>query len=225
MRQPAFVENSLGYNLFIGYHPEGDGGFVSRIAIIPMNILDDGERDRFCMQQAIEFIRQNPGEAARRIWVRLVKFMGPEDREFFYFYSNNQVGPISQPWLAFIYSLLVIPWLSTLTFGAIGLWHKRENKIALLAVLYLVGYGLPHLFIIAEPRFHLAWIPVLIPFAADGWLARKEVAKELFHNKGKWVLVVLLLLIVISFLSGFASNFTKLTSIMRDGGNSLSFPY
>lgn len=30
---PSFVENSLGYNLFIGYHPEGNGGFVSEIAI------------------------------------------------------------------------------------------------------------------------------------------------------------------------------------------------
>ena len=141
MQKPAFVENSAGYNMFIGYHPQGDGGFVSEIAILPMNILEDGERERFCLQQAVEFIRQNPVESIRRIFVRLVKFIGPEDREFFYFYSNNLVGVIPQLWLALIYSLLVIPWGATLIFGAIGLWLTRDYKVILLVLLFLIGYG------------------------------------------------------------------------------------
>ena len=225
MRKPAFVENSVGYNLFIGYHPEGDGGFVSRIAILPMNILDDGERERFCMQQAVEFIRQDPIESARRIFARLVKFIGPEDREFFYFYSNNLVGAIPQPWLTLIYSLLVIPWGSTLIFGTIGLWQMRDRKVILLVILFLLGYGLPHLFIIAEPRFHLAWVPVLIPFAVYGRESRSKIQWRPFLRRENLILIGLLLLISLIFISGFVMNFSRLISILSDGGNKLYFSY
>lgn len=225
MHKPAFIENSAGYNLFIGYHPEGDGSFVSRIAILPMNILDDGERDRLCIQQAVTFIRQNPVESARRILVRLVKFIGPEDREFFYFYSNNLVGAISQSWLLLIYSLLVIPWGSTLILGVIGLWHMKDRKMVILVVLFLIGYGLPHLFIIAEPRFHLAWVPVLMPFAVYGWESRKKIAWNQSFQRKNMVLGGLILLVILGFIIGLTSNFPRLLSIMSEGGNRLYFPY
>lgn len=225
MKKPAFVENSVGYNMFIGYHPEGDGGFVSKIAILPMNILDDGDRERFCIQQAVEFIRQNPIESARRIFARLVKFIGPEDREFFYFYSNNLVGAIAQPWLALTYSLLVIPWGSTLIFGTIGLWQMRNRKVILLVILFLLGYGLPHLFIIAEPRFHLAWVPILMPFAAYGWLSRSKIQWRPFLRRENLILIGLLLLISLIFISGFVMNFSRLISILSVGGNKLYLSY
>ena len=120
-----------------------------------------GNVNGFVKQQAIEFIMQDPVESARRVFVRLVKFIGPEDREFFYFYSNNLLGLIPPFWLVLIYSLLVIPWGSTLIFGQSGLRLMGDKKAVLLVILFLIGYGLPHLFIIAEPRFHLAWFRCL----------------------------------------------------------------
>jgi hypothetical protein len=219
------VENSLGYNLFIGYHPQGNGGFVSKIAILPMSILDDGARDRYCMQQAIEFIRQDPIESARRILVRLVNFIGPEDREFFYFYSNNLVGAIPQPWLALIYTLLVIPWGCTLIFGIIGLWHVKPRTIVLLVVLFLITYGLPHLFIIAEPRFHLAWVPVLMPFAAFGFKCRGKICWNPFLKKETIIFVTLLLLVISLFLFSIISNLPTISMIMKAGGNNLYLSY
>jgi len=226
MKKPSFVENSLGYNLFIGYHPEWDGGFVSKIAIIPMNILDDGERDRFCMQQAIEFIRKDPFEASRRVFARLVKLIGPEDREFFYFYSNNLVGAIPQPWLALIYSLLVIPWGSILILGVTGLWQARNNKMVVsLVILFLICYGLPHLFIIAEPRFHLAFVPVLIPFAIFALDSKNRIQWKQFFRRETILFTIFLLLLICIFILGFTSNFSRLTSIMSEGGNKLYLSY
>ncbi|MHB8808287.1 MAG: hypothetical protein ACYC59_12025, partial [Anaerolineaceae bacterium] len=226
MKKPSFVENSLGYNLFIGYHPEGDGGFVSKIAIIPMNILDDGERDRFCMQQAIEFIRQDPFEASRRAFARLVKLIGPEYREFFYFYSNNLIGTISQPWLALIYSLLVIPWGSTLILGVIGLWQARNNKrFVSLVTVFLICYGLPHLFIIAEPRFHLAFVPVLMPFAAFALDSKNRIQWKQFFRGENTIFAIFLLLLICIFILGFTSNFSGLVLIMSEGGNKLYLSY
>lgn len=225
MHKLAFVENSAGYNLFIGYHPEGDGGFVSRLAILPMNILDDTERERVCLQKAIEFIRQNPLESARRVLIRLVKFIGPEDREFFYFYSNNLLGAIPQPWLAIIYSLLVIPWGATLIFGIIGLCCLKDHKIVSLVGLFLIAYGLPHLFILAEPRFHLAWIPVLLPFAVFGWESKRGIRWKQLLKKENRVFVTLLTLAVFLFIFSFISNYPTLSLIMKEGGNKLFFSY
>jgi hypothetical protein len=225
MRQPAFVESSAGYNLFIGYHPQGDGGFVSQIAILPMSILDDGDRDRYCMQQAIQFIRQDPLEAVRRVWARLVKFLGPEDREFFYFYSNNYVGAISQPWISLVYALLVVPWGFTLFLGVIGIWQKRADSLTQLVILFLVGYGLPHLLIIAEPRFHLAWVPVLIPFSIYGWNSIRKVQMKQILRKQNWTLLILLMLVTFIFVAGFSLNFSRLVSILSVGGNQLHFAY
>lgn len=226
MKKPAFVENSLGYNLFIGYHPEGDGGFISKIAIIPMNILDDGERDQFCMQQAIEFIRKDPFEAGRRVFARLIKLIGPEDREFFYFYSNDVIGAIPSPWLAVIYSLLVIPWGSTLILGVVGIWQNRNSKmIVSLVILFLICYGLPHLFIIAEPRFHLAMVPVLIPFAAFTLGSKNRINLRHFFRRENTIITIILLLLICIFIFGFTSDFSKLTSIMSEGGNKLYLSY
>ncbi len=78
--RPAFVENSIGYNLFVGYHPQGDGGFVTQVAVIPVSIMDDGERDRWTTQQALGFIREDPMRALSLNLRRLAYFWGPEDR-------------------------------------------------------------------------------------------------------------------------------------------------
>ena len=226
MKKPALVENSLGYNLFIGYHPEGDGGFVSKIAIIPMNILDDGERDQFCMQQAIDFIRKDPFEAGRRVFVRLLKLLGPEDREFFYFYSNNLIGAIPQPWLAIIYALLVIPWGATLILGAVGIWQNRHhNMVVSLIILFLIWDGLPHLLIIAEPRFHLAMVPVLIPFAVFTLASKERIHGRYFFRRENLTIAIIFLLLISIFLLGFASDFPRLMAIMGEGGNKLYLSY
>lgn len=225
MNRLAFVENSAGYNLFIGYHPQGDGGFVSKIAILPMNILNDGERDQYCMKQATSFIQQNPAEAIRRIGVRLIKWVGPEDREFFYFYSNNVIGEIPSFWLTVIYSLLVIPWAFTLIFGISGLLRVRDRKVVLLVFLFLLGYGLPHLLIIVEPRFHLAWVPILMPFSVFGWQCRKAFSFQELRNGGKIPLYAVLALIGSLFMVGLVLSLPKLILLMTAGGNQLHFSY
>jgi len=225
MHRPAFVENSLGYNLFIGYNPQGDGGFVSKVAIQPMNILDDGERERICLQQALEFIRQAPLESARRVLVRLVKFLGPEDREFFYFYSNDLVGAFPPIGLVFIYLLLIVPWGATLMLGAIGLWRLPDRSSRLLILFFLLGYGLPHLFIIAEPRFHLAWVPILLPVAAFGWTTFRR-SSTLKRNKQELILFWGLLALLSSiFLIGFFTDLPTFLTLIRPGGNQLGFSY
>jgi 4-amino-4-deoxy-L-arabinose transferase-like glycosyltransferase len=225
MKKPAFVENSLGYNLFIGYHPQGDGGFVSKIAILPMNILDDAKRDRYCMQQALEFIRAAPVESLKRVFVRLVKFISPEDREFVYFYSNDLLGALPLAGLILIYLLLVIPWGSILIFGTVGLGQTKNPSLRSLIVLFLVGYCLPHLFIIAEPRFHLAWVPMLVPLAGLAWESRKTLQWNWFLEKKNIGWTILFLLAASLYGYSLVANFPTIVSIMHAGGNVLHYSY
>ncbi len=44
-RQPTWVETSLGYNLYLGYHPQGTGTLQYGISLDLLPTLDDRERD------------------------------------------------------------------------------------------------------------------------------------------------------------------------------------
>src|SRR5258708_40056587 len=88
------IETSLGYNLYVGYHPQSTGTFAYGPSLDLLTIADDAERERVGTQKALEFIRADPG----RFWYlalrRLGYFFGLERRALAYFYSNNFFGHI-----------------------------------------------------------------------------------------------------------------------------------
>lgn len=229
MGRPVFVENSGGYNLFVGYHPEGNGGFVSDVAIIPLTYLDDAERDQFCTQAALEYIRNDPAEAALRVLRRAAYFVGVEDRELAFFYSNNFFGEWKQPWLTFIYLLLIIPWIGTCVFSFLGMSMAPKRAAVWLALALVVGYASPHFFIMSEPRFHLALVPILLPFAAWGWLERRRVVAHVLLKTGQsryaWAALSGLILLLSLWIWGFAMNWTKLLILLGPEGNLSRFSY
>ena len=168
MKKPSSIENSLWYNLFITNHPEGNGNFVSEIAIKPLFILDDAERDDYCKENALQFIKNDPGEAIKRVILRIPAFFGPETRVFNYFYSNNLIGNIPQPWISLVYILLSAPWFFICLFGFLGNLSIRSKSTAYITLGILALYCLPHMPITTEPRFHLAMVPLLTPMAMVG---------------------------------------------------------
>lgn len=220
--KPAFVESSLGYNLYIANHPEGNGGFVSEIAIQPLMILDDGAREAYCLQAALGFIREDPGQALLRVVRRAAFFVALEDREMTYFYASGFFGFIPQPWLGMLYALLVLPWVMTAFLAVPGFFLAPQRRGRLLVLLLLAGYALPHLFVISEPRFHLAVVPVLLPFAAWGWVQRGRWGEvlRLRGNRLRGVLAwACLLLLAVLVAWGFGMNWERLAAVMGPGGN------
>lgn len=181
MGKGSFLESSLGYNLFISYHPEGDGGFDHRIAVLPLQFVEDRQREDYALSRALEYIRDDPGEALERVVRKTAYFLGVEDKELVYFYTNNQIGNIPQPWLSVLYVLFVLPWLLILLLAPLGMLLHRQRAGVSLSLLLFAGYTLPHLLIIAEPRFHLALVPVLLPFAASAWESRKSIHEKITH--------------------------------------------
>ena len=85
------IETSLGYNLYLGYHPQGNGSFVFGPSLDLLTILDDAERDRVGTQKAIDFIRARPERFIPLALNRLGFFFGLEKRVLMYFYSNNLI--------------------------------------------------------------------------------------------------------------------------------------
>ncbi len=163
--RPAFVETTVGYNLFVGYHPEGDGGFVTRIALLPVHLLDDGQRDRWTMEQAVGFIRADPGRAASLMWNRLAYFWGWETRELVYFYSNNAFGPIAPAGLFAAMVLLVAPWIVVALLAPFGLAVAPDPDGRRLTLAFVAGSLLAYIPILAEPRFHLPLVPWFAAYA------------------------------------------------------------
>jgi hypothetical protein len=227
MGRPSFVETGMGYNLYIGYHPAGNGGFVSSIAIAPLTILDDAERDRVTTQQAIGFIRADPLGSAWKVLQRGVYFFGVEDRELMYFYSNNFFGAIQQPWLALAYLALVLPWVIGGLLALLGLAGAPSRPVSRLLLGLILAYAAPHLLILAEPRFHLALVPVALPLAAVGWAQRKSLFNRLLAGRdlGAWALRLSPLLLVLLWIWGIGLHWQQLLILLGPGGNHARWTY
>src|SRR5215213_7530904 len=83
------IETSMGYNLYLGYHPQGNGSFVFGPSLDLLTILDDAERDRIGTEKAIEIIKAQLERFLPLVGQRLSYFFGLEKRVLMYFYSNN----------------------------------------------------------------------------------------------------------------------------------------
>jgi 4-amino-4-deoxy-L-arabinose transferase-like glycosyltransferase len=227
--RPAFVENSAGYNLFIGYHPEGSGNFDVRVSVIPLRILDDNERDRWTMEQAAGFIRGNPGRALRLLPLRLAHFFGLEDREMVYFYSNNYFGPIPGPLLLLLYLALVFPFVAMALGATFGLAFAAARPARGLVIGLIAALLLAYIPILAEPRFHLPLVPVLAAYASSffttpGW--RLQIASSLRGRELRaWLALLAAVLLLGLWAQDLASDWPRLAAVFAPGGNQLRLDY
>jgi hypothetical protein len=229
MGSPAFVETTVGYNLYVGYHPEGNGGFVQEVGVPPMLILDDADRDRVTRGAAIGFIRSDPAEALRRVVRRAAFLAGVEDRELLFFYNIGYFGEILQPWRWLLYAVFVSGWVFTALLGMAGILVAPRRDAAWLAVALAAGLAIPPLLILAEPRFHLPLAPVLLGFAAVA-LARRRVLLTALLNRSappslRWALLGGAAMLAGLWAWGYAMNWQRLLAIMGPDGHLLLMPY
>ncbi|MBV6395586.1 MAG: hypothetical protein HFACDABA_01164 [Anaerolineales bacterium] len=163
------IESSMGYNLYLGYHPDGDGSFFFGPSLDLLPILDDAARDRIGTQKALGFIQERPDRILPLALNRLGFFFGLETRAFTYFYSNDVFGYVPPPFLLLIFLLLTLPFIVVSVSAACGSVLLRWNPPAVLLLLLFVSYVTPHVFILSEDRFHLALVPFMAISAAWFW--------------------------------------------------------
>jgi len=226
--RPAFVENSAGYNLFVGYHPEGNGGLDVRVSVLPLRILDDGERDRWATTQALGFIRADPLRALALLPRRLAYFWGLEDRELIYFYSNNYFGPIPQPWLALAYLVLVGPLIAVALTAPFGMARAPDRSGRLLGLGLIGAALLAYVPILAEPRFHLPLVPVLAAYAGGFWSrpgSNSPETAEPGRHRGYWLAWTAALIMLVLWGWDLALDWPRLAGILSPAGNLLGLSY
>ena len=228
--KPTAIETSMGYNLYLGYHPEGNGSFVFGPSLDLLTILDDAERDQVGTQKALEFIKAQPERFIPLVISRLGFFFGLEKRVLMYFYSNNILGYVPLPLLLTVSAILLLPFVVISTSAALGLslLHWRPEHI-LLGLLF-AGYVLPHVFVLSEDRFHLALVPYIAILASQYWLNGIGVlfARWQESQTGK-ILVVLSFLSVLLLLTNWGVELTrdwdKIMQLLGPNGNQSYFPY
>ncbi len=168
-QKPTGIETSMGYNLYVGYHPQGNGSFVFGPSMDLLAIMDDAERDAIGTQKALGFIKDQPERFIPLALNRLGFFFGLEKRALVYLYSNNFLGFIPQPFLLIISLILLLPFTVISTSAMFGLSLMKWNPPMILLNLLLASYLLPHILILTEDRFHVAFVPYFAILAAYFW--------------------------------------------------------
>jgi hypothetical protein len=225
------IESSLGYNLYLGYHPAGNGSFVFGPSLDLLKIVDDAERDSAGTQAALGFIRAQPGRVLPLAINRLGYFFGLEKRVLIYFYSNNLVGFIPMGPLLLISLCFVIPFMVLSVSAALGFITVRSNdpKIILLILLGL-AYILPHVFILSEDRFHLVLVPFIAILAARlwavGWTPLLMLWKDSIAGKFKLIMAFLICaLLLLNWAVELRRDAPRIAALLRPDGNQTYFTY
>ena len=225
------IESSLGYNLYVGYHPKSTGTFQYGISLDLIPMLDDGVRDQLGTAKAIEFIKSDPLRVLPLAVMRAGHFFGLERRALTYFYSNNFFGFIPTPGLLGASILLLLPFVILASSSVYGLvladW--RRNAVILLG-LVLATYVLPHILLLAEDRFHLTIVPFLAILAARLWDGGVRDLKNLVRlsTTGKALVIIatsLVVLLVFNWGYELARDQDKLWLLFGPKGNRSGFPY
>jgi len=224
------IETSMGYNLYLGYHPDGNGSFIFGPSLDLIPILDDALRDQAGTQKALEFVRSQPGRIVPLAVNRLGFFLGLEKRVLMYFYSNNILGYIPRPLLLTVSAVLLLPFVIVSISAALGLPALRWDVKSALLLLLFAGYILPHVMILAEDRFHLALVPFLAMLAARFWVNGPALLAARWHEaQAGRILVTVSVAIVFLLISNWGIELSrdadKIAALLGPNGNQTSFPY
>jgi dolichyl-phosphate-mannose-protein mannosyltransferase len=224
------IETSMGYNLYLGYHPQGNGSFVFGPSLDLLTILDDAERDQIGTQKAIEFINAQPERFIPLAVHRLGFFFGLEKRVLMYFYSNNIVGYIPPPLLLTISAILLLPFVFISISAVLGVSLLRWRPEHILLSLLFISYALPHIFILSEDRFHLTLVPYIAILAAQFWVNgfKALVARWNESLTGKiTVSFAIFTVVLLLFNWGWelSRDANKISQLLGPNGNQSHFPY
>jgi hypothetical protein len=224
------METSLGYNLYLGYYPGGDGSFIFGPSLDLLSILDDAQRDQVGMRRALEFIRTQPERFIPLAINRLGFFFGLEKRALMYFYSNGILGYIPKTFLLTISAILLLPFVLVSASAALGLGLSKWQPASIMLAVLLVSYLLPHVFILAEDRFHLALIPFLAILAAQFWVNGRSglLARWQESSAGKIAVILAVCAVILLFTNWgleLARDADKISQLLAPNGNQTHFPY
>ena len=129
--------------------------------------LPAAARDKFFLHKAVEYARERPGLYLRHCLGNFIQFWR------FYPRVDKRVGVVPSTFLFLSRNLFVAVALVTepalILLGAAGLfWGLREGKRIALPALYILCNTMIHSLVIAQMRYRMPIMPLVILFAAFG---------------------------------------------------------
>ncbi len=124
-RRLTGIKSALGYDLYVGYHPDGSGTFQYPQSLDLLSMVDDGQRDAIGRAKALEFIEADPGRFPYLVLRRAGYFFGLERRALTYFYSNDYLGYIPTPILLLIAFIVCLPFVIRVYIGDLRAGHGK----------------------------------------------------------------------------------------------------
>jgi hypothetical protein len=224
----VFIENSLGYNLHQGYHPESDGTFKYGPSLELMPYMDDDVRDQLGREMALQFIKDDPWRVPYLVVRKAAYFFELERRALTYFYSNNFVGYIPQPWFTLVFAVFTLPFTAITTSVALMLPFVKWKRAPLLVAAVGFGYFAPHLLLLAEPRFHLSLVPLLAVFAAYTWTNFPALRAAMRKKENWWRLAIAVTAVALLWFNWgreLYKDLDQLVLLFGPGGNRAYFVY
>ena len=223
------IELSMGYNLYVGYHPQSTGTFIYGPSLDLLTIVDDAQRERIGTEKAIEFIKADPG----RFWYlaarRLGYFFGLERRALTYFYTSNFFGYIPFPLLLMLALLFLCPFVIVSCSAAFGLALMRWDRTTLILPLVIGAYIVPHIFLLADDRLHFTLVPLFAVLAALCWAGGWPALQARWQSPaGRWALALAALAVALLFTTWGLELYRdadKLSILFGPTGNTAGFNY
>jgi len=223
------IESALGYDLYVGYHPESTGTFQYGISLDLIPMLDDGLRDQIGIEKALQFIKSDPGRIPYLFIRKIGYFMGLEKRALVYLYTNNFFGYIPKLVMWPLLILFLSPFVIIALSGTLGLVLMDWNRTNMVLILLIFGYAIPHFLILAEPRFHLTLVPIFIMGTAFFWVkGYKQLTENPSDNKIRWKMIIsfmVIMLLISNWIFEIVRDRQIFSDLLSIGGNTRYLPY
>ncbi len=220
--QPTWLETSLGYNLYIGYHPESTGKFQFGISLDLLPILDDAERNQLGMDAFKEFVRDDPWRVPYLMVRKIGYQFGLDKRALMYFYSNGFLGALPTPVLGAVFFLAVIPFVMIGIGAAIGLAFGPFDRRTSLLIIFLLYYILAHSLILGDARFHVPLFPIFSILTAYAFTQRP------WGGSPRWrfaLAILLVSLLILNWATELYLDWDTISAVFGPDGHRLRLSY
>lgn len=165
------ISTNGGYNLYLGHNPAATGGFNSVGLPRPPGDPDEVARDRWYREQAIAYIRSNPGRLVPITAKKMVYLFMRDDQGVSTATKRTYTAvPAAGLFLATLVSdlfYLVVLGLAVLGGGFLIL-SRAGNRRTWLLLLYCAYHVAVYLPFFGMDRYHLPILPVLSLLAVIG---------------------------------------------------------
>ena len=220
--QPTWLETSLGYNMYMGYHPESTGKFEFGISLDLLPILDDAERHQQGMEAFEKFVQEDPWRVPYLVVRKMGFQFGLDKRALIYFYSNGILGSLPTPVLGAAFFLAVIPFVIIGIGAAIGLAFGPFDQRTSLLIIFLLYYTLAHSLILGDARFHVPLFPIFTILTAYAFTERP------WGGAPRWRFVLAFLLVsllILNWATELYLDWDMLSAVFGPDGHRLRLSY